>query len=140
MGIGETRILAQGGVVDERGVVTGRQTLAELRLKAHGPVVRLLGALTPGVRAQVVHHVPAAEYQDALGAQRAQTCAELVMEAGRFACVDAQLHDRHLRLRIQVAQHRPAAVIQAPARSSVTGSGASSCCTRRASAGSPGAA
>ena len=61
-----------------------------------------------------MHHVAAAEQQDAVIAQRSQPGAEFVVEAGRLRRVDAQLHDRHIGLRIHVMQHRPGAVIEAP--------------------------
>ena len=43
-----------------------------------------------------------------------QTLADLVVKGWRLRFVDAELHHRNIRLWINVAQHRPAAVIQPP--------------------------
>ncbi len=63
---------------------------------------------------QVMHHVAGAEQQHALVAQRRQPDAELVVIVGRLGDVQAQLHHRDIGLRIELDQHRPGAVIQAP--------------------------
>ena len=90
----------------------------------------------PSVSVQVVHDVAAADDQHAGVAQRPQPLADLIVKLRRARFVDAQLYDRYVRIRENMAQHGPRAVIQAPARSSRrTSSGASSCCTSRCESG-----
>ena len=65
--------------------------------------------------AEVVHHVAAADDQHAALAQRRQPRAELEVVVERLVGVDAQLHDRDVGVREGVHQHRPGAVVDAPA-------------------------
>jgi len=110
---GEHRITPECGVIDERPVIATRQGFSHVRLETQRPVVRRLMP-PPGEGLQVVHDVAAAEHQDPFFTQRSQACAELVMEAGRLRLIEAQLHHRHVRLRVEVAEHGPGSVVQAP--------------------------
>ena len=64
--------------------------------------------------AKVVHNVAAAGDQHALVAQGGEALGQVVMKARRLGAVYAELDDRNVGLRIDVAQHRPGAVIEAP--------------------------
>ena len=64
---------------------------------------------------QVVHHVAAAHDQGALIAQGAQGAADGLVFLHGGAGIDAQLKDGDICLGVHAAQHRPGAVIDAPA-------------------------
>ena len=136
---GKQRVFAERSVVDQRCVLARLDEVANSRLEAHCPVVRLDGMPAPCIRVQVVHDVSAAYDQHAGVAQRTQPLADFMVKVRRSRFVDAQLYDRYIRVRKDVAQHGPGAVIESPAGSRATSSGASSRCTSRARVGSPGA-
>src|SRR5579883_2513441 len=62
-----------------------------------------------------MHDVAAADDQNPFVAQRRQRTPELVMKLRRFGCVQTELHDRNVRVRVEMPQHRPRRVIQTPA-------------------------
>ena len=64
---------------------------------------------------QVVHEVAAPHDQHALVAQRRELLRGLEMPRGGLGLVDAELDDRNVRFGIDVHEHRPGAVIEAPA-------------------------
>ncbi len=73
------------------------------------------GAAGAVVDREVVHDVARAHHHDALLAQGRQLAADLVVEGGRLGPVEAELDHRHIGLGIEVHQHGPCAVVQAPA-------------------------
>ena len=87
---------------------------AHCLVEARRPVIRF-GVPGPLYPPQVVHHVAAADDQHAFVAQRREARAEFVVVARRLAGIEAQLHDRHVRLREHMREHRPGAVVQPPA-------------------------
>ena len=113
---GQQRVLAERSVVDQRRVVARDDELANFRLEARGPVVGLDGMPAPRIRVQVVHDVSAAHDQHACIPQRTQALADLIVKLRRARFVDAQLYDRYIRVRKDMAQHGPRAVIETPAR------------------------
>ena len=111
----QLRILPARQVVYQRVRIAGFKLPAHRRFKAQRPVIGLARVPAPRVSVEVVHHVAAAQHQDSLLAQRPQAYADLMMEAPGLSLINTQLHDRHVGLRVHVTQHRPGAVIQAPA-------------------------
>ena len=69
----------------------------------------------PRVRVQVVHDVAAADDQHAGVAQRPQALPDLVVKMRRARLVDAELYDRYIGFRKNMAEHRPRPVIETPA-------------------------
>ena len=67
------------------------------------------------------------------------SCRASESDAGRFARIDAELHDRHVGLRVHRDQHAPGAVIEPAFRIGPTRSVVTSSATRAASRGFPGA-
>src|SRR5664280_3682856 len=102
-------------VVDEvphpRGVL--EHQLPALLVEAHGPVGADLSTL-PVEETQVVDHVAAAQYQHAALPQGGQPHAEVEMLVVAFERVDRQLDDRHVRVREEMDEQGPGAVVQAP--------------------------
>src|SRR5579883_848905 len=62
-----------------------------------------------------MHDVPRPHDRHAFIAQARQSPPELVMKLRRFGYVQAELHDRDVRVRIQMPQHGPRRMIQTPA-------------------------
>src|SRR5256885_8584129 len=65
-------------------------------------------------RSQVVNDVAAADDQHAFVAQRREMRTERVMKRRRLRGVDRELHDRHVRFRKRMLEHRPGAMVEAP--------------------------
>lgn len=68
----------------------------------------------PRHQAEVVNDVAAAHDEDAAFAQRAEFGGERKVSGGIELGVETELHDRNIRIRVEVAQHRPGAVVEAP--------------------------
>ena len=136
MSAGRARRGGQAGEVQQRDEVIGRRhgvavvgcpcrlaiAAGSVSHQRPGVVVEAAGpveAVRPAGRSrrtpEVVHHVAAADDQHAALAQRREAGAELEVVVERLLGVDRQLHDRDVRVREHVAQHRPRAVIDAPA-------------------------
>src|SRR5256885_11035947 len=60
-------------------------------------------------RSQVENDVAAADDQHAFVAQRREMRTECVMKRRRLRGVDRELHDRHVRFRKRMLEHRPGA-------------------------------
>ena len=97
-------------------IVSVNYTLAHPQLETLGPIERARTALAPCVCMQVVDDVAAADDEHALVAQGRKPLAQLIMESGRLGLVDAELHDRDVRLGEYVSQHRPCPVVEPPSR------------------------
>ena len=97
------------------------------------------GVASPGVSVQVVNKISAANYEYAFVAKRGYPFADFVMKFWRLCFVNTQLHNGDVRLRVNMTEHRPCAVIESPSVVRWTSSGARSCRTLRARSGSPGA-
>ena len=68
----------------------------------------------PFEQTQVVHDVAAAHDQHAFAAQNRQFFGQIVMRLRAFEMIQTQLHHRNIGIRVQMTNHRPCAVIQAP--------------------------
>src|SRR5437660_7244198 len=102
-------------IVNQGLMLPGKQQLAHSFLERNGPFVRFLRVASPGIRVQTVNNVSTPRDQDALLAQRCEPLASLVVEGWRLRFVNAQLHDGNLTLWINVAEHRPSAMVEPPA-------------------------
>jgi hypothetical protein len=99
--------------MNQRLVFARHELRAHFLVEAQRPVIRF-GVFGPLNSSQVVHHVAAADDQHAFVAQWGEPRRQRVVR-GRFQRgVQAQLHDRHVCIREQVREHRPAAVIESP--------------------------
>ena len=68
----------------------------------------------PRVRVKVVHEVAAADDQYALVPKGRQFPADIEMKLGWLRLIDAELDDRNVGRGINVLEHGPCAVIEAP--------------------------
>ena len=68
----------------------------------------------PCIGVQIVNEIAASDNQNALVAQRRELSAYIEMKGGRLSLVDAKLDDRNVSSRIDMAKHRPCAVVQTP--------------------------
>ena len=107
------RVVRVGGDIDQIGR-SRRHDAAHVGVEALGPVEAAV-AVRPVDPAQVVHHVAAAEDEDALLAQRRETRPQIEVVGQRRGRMDRQLNDRHVGRGEDVCQHRPRPVIEAPA-------------------------
>ena len=112
-------------LVGRDGLVLARlDQRADAVLELHRPVVGILRMLAPRVGVEIVDHVARAEHQHLLVAQRREPSPELEVLAGGERLVDAELDHGNVRLRVEVHEERPGAVIEAPARVHLHRSGA----------------
>src|SRR4051812_49836005 len=106
---------AEALVRNDRLEVARFQESADAILELDRPVVGFLRMLSPGVGVEVVDDVARPEDEDVLVAQRRESARELVMLVRRERLVDPQLDDGDVRLRIEVHEERPGAVVESPA-------------------------
>ena len=70
--------------------------------------------LAPRIGVEIVHEIAAADDEHALVPKWRQLPADLKMERRGLGLVDAELHDGNVGSRINVSQHGPCTVIEAP--------------------------
>src|SRR6476661_7029534 len=107
-------VLSQRNIVDKRLEITAFNYRSGRILETKRPVERFRVALAPGISVQIVNQVAAADYKHAFVAKRCEFLAEFEMKFRRTRFVDAQLNDRHIRLREDMVQNGPRTVIEAP--------------------------
>src|SRR5439155_26750026 len=108
----ELRLRAEPLVARELLGIATDSELAHLFVEALRPVV--FRRLVAESRAKVVHHVAAADEENALVAKRRETLAERSMRLGRRGAVDAELHDGDVGLWEHPDEDGPRAVIESP--------------------------
>lgn len=106
-------ILAKRGIVDKGLPIAVGDGLSHHIVEPHRPVIWLSPVLEAR-RAEIVNHVTRPGDEHPLVAEVPQSAAEFVVEAGRLCPIDAELHDGHIGVRENVAQHRPCPVVQSP--------------------------
>src|SRR6185369_13387159 len=82
--------------------------------KSHRPIEWRNLLTAPGVSVEVVDEIAAPDDQHSLVAQTGESLCSVVVEARGLRFVDAELYDGDIRLRKDVAEHRPGPVIQSP--------------------------
>ena len=107
--------------VEVRGGLHARQRVRGAGHDLPGALVEPVRPVEPAVpprrvdAAEVVHHVAAADDGHPAVPQRGQLGAQLEVVVEGLHRVDRQLHDRDVRVRVHVGEHRPGAVVQPPA-------------------------
>ena len=109
---GESRRFAKRRVVHEPVKLMAHEAVTHIVVEAYRPIVGEL--LAAAVKHQIVHHVAAAEDQDAFVTQGREPPANFEMVSRWPANIDAELHDGNTSLGVGFAQHGPGAVIQPP--------------------------
>src|SRR3569623_75711 len=136
------RVVAKGEIVDQGGVIAREQAVAHVIGKALRPVENGT-ASTPVQAPQIVHDVAAADDEHALVAEPCQPLCQCVVPCGwlrssMLSCTTGTSASGNTWVSTdQVPWSRPHPRVASSSR--CTAVGASSCCTRRASGGEPGA-
>ena len=102
--------------IDQIGMIAAHDCVFNLLIGLQRPIkTEGFGFVAvPFEQTQVVHDVAAAHDQHAFAAQNRQFFGQIVMRLRAFEMIQTQLHHGNIGVRVQMTNHRPCAMIQAP--------------------------